>query len=294
MKEIKEILLCYGGVVFLLAFALILKIREKTGKLRKEKDFIDALNENRRLWLMKNACSLSLEQYYCAVSISAFLFCVAGILLTGKALMMLFTGVFGICFPDIVIRILSGARNRRFNSEYAKALEQMSDSLKAGLSIALAVKDVVNSSFIDESIRGRFARISSELEMGRTVQESFRNFASLSGNRYAEDVALSIDIQNETGGHEAEVIRDIADGIHERMMLEREIKSIFMETVLTIRVIQLVAPLTMTGMVLILPAYRDIYLSGGVYTAVLIFLALLELSGFIIGNTMIEQAGRGK
>lgn len=294
MSGYAHIIAIYILLVFLFAVLAVILVRTKEEKLRKEKDYLQVVAEKKAYMLERSGISLSVEKYFCLVLICGFLGGVTGFFFSGNGFLAVILGGIGMFLPNLIIRILVQNRKKKFNENYAKALEQLASSLKAGLSIQLAVKDVVASPFIDETLRKQFAHISSDLQMGRTVQEAFKSFAEEVNNPYADDVALSIDIQNETGGHEADVIKDIADGIRERIMLQREIRSIFNETVLTIRVIQLIAPVSMVGMLLLLPSYRSLYLGGGFFTAVLLILTGMELAGVIIDNTMVSKAKKGK
>ncbi|MCQ2510064.1 MAG: type II secretion system F family protein [Lachnospiraceae bacterium] len=284
----------YVLVILVLSFIPIVIIHSREEKLRNDKDFVEAFIENREKMLQRSAVPIRVQTYLSLSFLSAIVTGTGVFLLTVSGFMAVLFGVAGVFIPDIIIGFVAGRKKRKFDENYAKALEQMASSLKAGLSIQLAVKDVVESPFIEDSLRRQFALISSDLQMGRSVQEAFKSFAEIVNSSYADDVALSIDIQNETGGHEAEVIKDIADGIRERILLGREIKSIFTETVLTIRVIQLVAPLSMAGMLILVKSYREIYLNNSLFTAVLILLVGMEIAGVIVDNSMITDARRGK
>lgn len=290
MKAVGHIIVIFICVVCLLSLILIINVRSREEKLKANKDFLQVFAENRARILKNNDISISVETYFALIFISFILFEAAGFMLSDNGIISVFTGLAGAFIPDLIVMIIVNRRKKRFTENYAKALEQLASALKAGLSIQLAVKDVADSPFLDDYLKKQFAHISSDLQMGRTVQEAFILFAETVNNPYADDVALSIDIQNETGGHEAEVIQTIADGIRERIQLEREIKSIFNETVLTIRVIQTIAPLSMLGMLLILKSYRDMYLSGGIFTVMLAVLIGMEIAGVLVDNLMIRSA----
>lgn len=290
MRDVASIIVIFICVICLLSLILITCIRSREEKLKTSKDFLQVIAENREEFLKKNNFRLSVDAYFGFAYMCFILFIAAGFILSDSGIVSVLTGLIGACIPDFLLKIIVNRRRKSFTENYAKALEQLASALKAGLSIQLAVKDVAESPFLDDYLKKQFAHISSDLQMGRTVQEAFSLFAETVNNPYADDVALSIDIQNETGGHEAEVIQTIADGIRERIQLEREIKSIFNETVLTIRVIQAVAPLSMLGMMLILKSYRDMYLSGGVFTVMLVILVGMEIAGVLVDNLMIRNA----
>lgn len=289
-----HIIAVYVLLVFLIALIPLVIVREKEEKLRKDRDFIQVFLDDKEKMLERSSVPVSVNQYLLLGLLSAMLIGSAVFLFVKSSFLAVLFGILGAFIPDGVIRLILYQKNKKFDENFAKALEQMASSLKAGLSIQLAVKDVVDSPFIDESLRRQFSHISSDIQMGRSIQEAFLKFAEEVRSPYADDVALSIDIQNETGGHEAEVIKDIADGIRERILLGREIKSIFNETVLTIRVIQVLAPLSMTGMLLLVKNYREIYLENGVFTAILVILVGMEIAGVVVDNTMIRDAGKGK
>ena len=109
-------------------------------------------------------------------------------------------------------------------------MDQLGSSIRAGMSISTAVEDVAQCKFIHPSMRKRFAKLSADLQMGITVADAFQHFADDCGNEDAADIALAIAVQDTVGGHEADVVLSIANNIEERIMMRREIKSIFAAT----------------------------------------------------------------
>ena len=133
---------------------------------------------------------------------------------------------FWIFTPRGIVALIAYDNQKKFEERYAKSLRQLSASLEAGSSILNAVTEVSACPFLHDTIRKKYAKLSSDLMMGVSVTDAFKSFAEGTNSQDAEDVALAIDVQNAVGGHEADVIRDISNNIYSRIMLRRETKSI--------------------------------------------------------------------
>ena len=127
-----------------------------------------------------------------------------------------------------------------------------------------------NCKFVHESMRKKYAKISSDLQMGLTVAEAFHRFEAGTGSKDAKDLAVAIDVQDNVGGHEADVIKEVADNIYGRMMLRREIKSLFAST-----------------------SAMSLYFSNPLYTIVFIILVAMMVIGSFINHKTIARIKKG-
>ena len=199
----------------------------------------------------------------------------------------------GLLLPEAVVAYMRYDMDRKFEERYARSLEQLGASLRAGLSIRRAVEDVAECKFVHETMRARYAKLSSDLQMGLTVGEAFQRFADGTNSQDAADVALAIDVQNTVGGHEAEVIMEVAKDIRNRIMLRREIKSIFSSTSSMVWMMDFIAPGIILWFLFANRNYVEIYFSSPVYMALfIIFLGLISI-GIIINHTILKKIRKG-
>ncbi len=70
--------------------------------------------------------------------------------------------------------MIRSQNKKKFEERYARSLEQLSSSLRAGMSIYQAVEDVANCKFLHENMRKQYAKMSSDLQMGLTIAETFQ------------------------------------------------------------------------------------------------------------------------
>ena len=109
--------------------------------------------------------------------------------------------------------------------------------------------------FIHDSIRASFRQIDTDLKVGLSVKESFLRAAHKLNSEDALDVALAISLQNELGGNEARVVETIARNISGRILLRREIKSLFADTNITILMMDFVPMFIIIGLIFGSPQY---------------------------------------
>ena len=72
--------------------------------------------------------------------------------------------------------------------------------------------------------------------MGISTEEAFQRFADRTGSPDAQDVAAAISMQMRVGGSEAKIMESIATNIQDRIMLRKEIQSVFAEMDVVIRI----------------------------------------------------------
>ena len=156
------------------------------------------------------------------------------------------------------------------------------------MSIMQAVNDVASCSFIHESIRKKYREMGMALKMGVPINVAFMNFAKGTGSPDAEDVALAVSIQNEVGGREADAIKAIASNIHDRIMLRKEVKSIFAGTTTMVYMFDILPFIVMAWFSISNRSYSEVYFSNITYT--LLFFILVSLT--LLGSVMAHRALR--
>ena len=218
---------------------------------------------------------------------------IIGYFLSQNAVFSVLIGAFGLFTPRGIVALIAYDNQKKFEERYAKSLRQLSASLEAGSSILNAVTEVSACPFLHDTIRKKYAKLSSDLMMGVSVTDAFKSFAEGTNSQDAEDVALAIDVQNAVGGHEADVIRDISNNIYSRIMLRRETKSILTDTTIMVRVFDILPYIIIIGFTMLNKQFIEIYFSNPVYVLVYIGFLVTPLIGSLLNHRTIKKIKKG-
>lgn len=293
--EYTFILLPICGAIFCFAAALIMKIRAQRGLPGERKqDVFDELDTKLREHLKKYGNSLTVSTYL-AIGLLGFVVVVLLLVMTGQSLeLSLAGGLLGFLAPEAVLRFYSGRRRKQFENRYAQALQQMASSLRSGLTIQQSVTDLCKSPFIHESIKESFRQIDTDLTVGIGVKEAFLRAANSLGSEDAMDVALSLSLQNKLGGSEARVVETVARNIGNRILLRREIKSLFADTQITILTMDIMPLLIIFGLIMGSPQYIEIFFQTPTMTAVFVAIVLFTLVGSVVIRRVVKRGTGGQ
>ena len=269
------------------------RVHFQSNLLSKEKDFITVFFEWLEKHIKKNAENFKLDWYIMGFILSPIIVGIIVYLSTESGPMSVVVGIFGIFIPEGIIQLIRSQNRKKFEERYTRSLEQLSSSLRAGMSIYQAVEDVANCKFLHESMRAQYAKMSSDLQMGLTIAETFHRFAQESQSEDAKDVALAIEIQSQVGGHEADVVKEIANNINQRMMLRREVKTLFAETSSMVWIMDVLAPFVIMTYSISNPTYLQMYFSSPTHIAVFFFIISFMLLGSINNHYQIKKLMKG-
>lgn len=279
--------------IFLFALYFVIRTHNKSVQLGRRGDFISDYIQKKKTELKKKNVSMSVDTYFKIMMIAPVAIGIVVYAGTVQPVAAVAAALLGLLLPEAVVAYMRYDMDRKFEERYARSLEQLGASLRAGLSIRRAVEDVAECKFVHETMRARYAKLSSDLQMGLTVGEAFQRFADGTNSQDAADVALAIDVQNTVGGHEAEVIMEVAKDIRNRIMLRREIKSIFSSTSSMVWMMDFIAPGIILWFLFANRNYVEIYFSSPVYMALfIIFLGLISI-GIIINHTILKKIRKG-
>ena len=114
------------------------------------------------------------------------------------------------------------------------------------------------------------------------------------GNEDAMDVALSLALQNELGGSEAKVVETVARNISNRILLRREIKSLFADTRITILTMDVLPLIIIFGLVMGSPQYIEVFFQTPAMTAVFIGIILFTLVGSVVIRKTVKRGTGGQ
>lgn len=288
-----HIIVLFEIFIFLIALYFIMKMHMKNSRISIEKDFIDMYIESIEKMIEKAGVSLSIKTYLIILIVAPLITGIIVYFLSQNAVFSVLIGAFGLFTPRGVVALIAYDNQKKFEERYAKSLRQLSASLEAGSSILNAVTEVSACPFLHDTIRKKYAKLSSDLMMGVSVTDAFKSFAEGTNSQDAEDVALAIDVQNAVGGHEADVIRDISNNIYSRIMLRRETKSILTDTTIMVRVFDILPYIIIIGFTMLNKQFIEIYFSNPVYVLVYIGFLVTPLIGSLLNHRTIKKIKKG-
>lgn len=288
-----HIIVLFEIFIFLIALYFIMKIHMKNSRISIEKDFIDMYIESIEKMIEKAGVSLSIKTYLIILIVAPLITGIIVYFLSQNAVFSVLIGAFGLFTPRGIVALIAYDNQKKFEERYAKSLRQLSASLEAGSSILNAVTEVSACLFLHDTIRKKYAKLSSDLMMGVSVTDAFKSFAEGTNSQDAEDVALAIDVQNAVGGHEADVIRDISNNIYSRIMLRRETKSILTDTTIMVRVFDILPYIIIIGFTMLNKQFIEIYFSNPVYVLVYIGFLVTPLIGSLLNHRTIKKIKKG-
>lgn len=288
-----HIIVLFEIFIFLIALYFIMKMHMKNSRISKEKDFIDMYIESIEKMIEKAGVSLSIKTYLIILIVAPLITGIIVYFLSQNAVFSVLIGAFGLFTPRGIVALIAYDNQKKFEERYAKSLRQLSASLEAGSSILNAVTEVSACPFLHDTIRKKYAKLSSDLMMGVSVTDAFKSFAEGTNSQDAEDVALAIDVQNAVGGHEADVIRDISNNIYSRIMLRRETKSILTDTTIMVRVFDILPYIIIIGFTMLNKQFIEIYFSNPVYVLVYIGFLVTPLIGSLLNHRTIKKIKKG-
>lgn len=280
--------------ILLFAFALLISIRSRKSRVGADSsDFFDKLIEKKKLSLSRSASKLSWKAYVALlISIPVTLGTITYILLPIKSMCLLFAAL-GLFVPELIIRHSSQKRKKLYDEQFARALRSLASSLRAGRSIEQAINEVGQNPFVDEQIRKGFRQIASDLAVGVPLDEAFYKFAKQTDSTDAKDVAAAISMQSKVGGSEARVISSIVQNINERLIVRKEIKSMFSETNVLVLVMDIMP--WAVFIILFFTSYQliSVFFESIVMTLLLVGLMVFTTVGSFFIRKMIKNAKGG-
>lgn len=140
---------------------------------------------------------------------------------------VLLSFVVGVLAPIVYLRSLKTSRLKKFSEQLPDALDIMVRSLQAGHPISAAVSLV--SKEMADPIGTEFGIAVDEMTYGLDMREALQNMGERIEVQDFQYVVVSINIQHETGGNLAEVLRNLSTVIRDRFRMFKKIKALSSE-----------------------------------------------------------------
>jgi tight adherence protein B len=132
--------------------------------------------------------------------------------------------VAGFFAPVLAVRFYRKRRLKRFDTQLTEALQQMANSLRAGLTLPQAIEHIGRET--PAPLGQEFGLFVKEAKLGVPVEEGLVSMAARVGSEDLELVVTSTNIARQLGGNMAEMFETTAATIRERFRLEGKIKSL--------------------------------------------------------------------
>ena len=208
------------GLVFAATVLVVLALSGQItawAEARRER----ALDNQRRLFL---SGSVFFQVYGPPfLALATLLFCVtAGLSVLGVVIAAMVYYVLD-KLPEMAIK----QRGIRFEHQLVDALTGLANSLKAGLSLPQAVKQVATDSPAPTS--QEFGQVVHEYSLGKTIEQAFEDTGERVRSRNFDLAVAAFRVGKERGGNVAETFEKIADSIREIDRLEEHIKTVTTE-----------------------------------------------------------------
>lgn len=287
------------GVIFCIAFLIIdhihttKKFSNSVLEQTETEDFLDDIAKYKQRSLASKPWTMSYTTYKTIALIAAIVLAVFGYLITQSIILTLLISAVGLFVPEVIIYLQSSKSKTHYEERYATGLRQLVAGLKSGLSIQQAVSDVCVSPFVHDSIKEEFSQIDADLKLGITVQEAFQSFADRVKNKDAEDVAIAINMQMNVGGREAQVIESIAQNISSRIMLRKEINSMFAGSNVTVLAMDVVPFAVIAFMYFLAPNYLSPFFDNIALTVLFIGMLVFMGLGSIVIHRYVSRFRKG-
>ena len=190
-----------------------------------------------------------------------------------QTLIVLGTLFVAAALPIIWLRKQKTKRLDKFEEQLPEALQMMSRALKTGYSFSECMKIV--STEMSAPISQEFAMTYEEINYGRDVEVAFALMIERVPSISLIAMSTAIIIQKETGGNLSEVLLKISAVLSSRFKLQRRIKTLSAEGVMSAWVLLLLPLVLFLAVNLLNPEYfNPIYKSPDRMTFLYIFLGL--------------------
>ncbi|MGO8976848.1 MAG: type II secretion system F family protein [Steroidobacteraceae bacterium] len=129
--------------------------------------------------------------------------------------------------PYLILRILRGHRQGKFNSQFPDALDTIVRSLRAGHPVPVAIAMVGRE--MADPIGSEFGMVSDEITYGADLEAAMQNLYCRVGSDDLPLFVTAVAIQASTGGNLGEILENLSGVIRQRFKMRRKIRALAAE-----------------------------------------------------------------
>lgn len=200
------------------------------------------------------------------------------------ALLIGFAAGFGV--PRWVLGFLSGARKKKFASEFANAIDIIVRGVKSGLPLAECLQIIARES--QSPLKEEFQAIVDAQKMGVTLDQALQRMYESMPVPEVNFFAIVLTIQQKTGGNLSEALGNLAAVLRGRKTLKGKIDAMSSEAKASAAIIGALPPGVMIMVYLSTPGYVSLLWTEHLGQLMLMGGALWMLTGVLVMRKMIN------
>lgn len=201
--------------------------------------------------------------------------------ITGQAPSLLSAAPLTPVVAAVLERLRRPAQLTRMRAALPELLDQLSQTLRAGLSLSQAIARVEAQP--DSALSELLHALNVDLSLGYSVSESLERFQARVPLPELRMVALALELQHRTGGNIAELLDRSASLQRQSLQMLRSLRTQTAQGKMSVRLVAAI-PLSLVGvMALVMPDYIGSFLSSGLGLGLaLLACALLGIGFFAV------------
>ena len=143
---------------------------------------------------------------------------------SGRFAQTILAALLGAALPPVYLKISKNKRLTLFGTQLGDALPLIANGLRAGFSFEQVMETVATD--MPDPIASEFARVSRELKMGMSLEESLTNMTERMNNMDMRLLTSAVLIQRQVGGNLAEILDTISVTIQDRIKIKNNVSSL--------------------------------------------------------------------
>lgn len=208
--------------------------------------------------------------------------------------MSILLSIFGLIFPKILNDRAVKRKREIINSQLRDALNSITSSLKAGLSINSALSkcaDELEKIFagqMEKPMYDEFLKVKNELILGLPVNDVLVNFKNRVGTEDVDDFANSIIIVRQKGGNLVDVVENVSKMITDKLEVKREINRLTASKKSEAKILSFLPVFIIVALSIFSPKYMQPLYSSLLGKIVIIIGFIMLIMNYYIGKRIVD------
>jgi tight adherence protein B len=176
--------------------------------------------------------------------------------------------VLGLGIPHLFVGFNRKRRLRKFEGQFASAVDSLANAVSVGLGIAQAIEVIGRD--MPAPIGPEFSQVLRSMGMGLSLTEALDRLAERVPSRDVELFAAALSIQYRSGGALGPILRKLADTVRERINMRSEISALTGQQRYSAYLISLMPVFLFVVIKFIAPSYFELIVAPGTMRLILI------------------------
>jgi tight adherence protein B len=185
--------------------------------------------------------------------------------------------ILGFAIPNLYLSFKRKRRVRKFENQFAQALDSLANAVGVGLGMAQAIEVIGRD--MPAPIGPEFAQVLRSMGMGISLSEALDKLAERVPSRDVDLFVAALSIQYRTGGALGPILRKIADTVRERINMRSQISALTGQQRYSAYLIALMPVFLFVVIKFIAPSYFELIVAPGTMRFILIGSAV----GIVLG-----------